>query len=87
MAQTGLIRKFLAGVIGGAHETRFLQKLGHIAFVQPGKMSIAAARGKVIPGYPQRLIQNRLLQKSMIDLIRLPGETVNGFANYQGICW
>ena len=35
----------------------------------------------------QKAIANHSDSKLIIDLIRLPGETVNGFANYQGICW
>jgi GDP-mannose 6-dehydrogenase len=35
----------------------------------------------------QKAMANHSNSKLIIDLIRLPGESVNGFANYQGICW
>jgi GDP-mannose 6-dehydrogenase len=35
----------------------------------------------------QKAIGNHSDSKLIIDLIRLPGESVNGSANYQGICW
>jgi hypothetical protein len=35
----------------------------------------------------QEAVANSGDSKVIIDLIRLPGETVKGSPNYQGICW
>jgi len=76
----------------GANKYYIEQAIPHISslMVSSPKEAIEASDVVVVSkNNPeiQKAIANHSDSKLIIDLIRLPGETVNGFANYQGICW
>jgi GDP-mannose 6-dehydrogenase len=76
----------------GANKYYIEQAIPHISSLMlPSPKEVIDASDVVVVSKNNPTIQEAVANNSdsklIIDLIRLPGETVNGFANYQGICW